>query len=152
MQKKQLKATLYEKCMAYADERLANIRSAINSAREGANNETKSSAGDKHETSRALMHFEQEKLSYQLTEAFSLKEALNKINVEIISEIASTGSLVITNQGNYYICISAGKIIIDDEIYFAVSPAAPIARALLGKKAKDEALFNGKSVKIEQLF
>ena len=63
-----IKAQLQEKCNQYIAQKSALITRAMSDAKEAANNETKSTAGDKHETARAAMQFEQEKLSGQLIE------------------------------------------------------------------------------------
>lgn len=87
------------------------ISKAIEHAQLAANEETKSSAGDKYETGRAMMQLEIEKQSVQLAEAMKLKHVLSQINPEKTTETIQSGSLVFTDQGNFYISISAGKLI-----------------------------------------
>ncbi len=136
-----LKSQLYHKCLQYVDQWIKNIEIAINNATSV--DESKSSAGDKHETGRAMAQLEQEKNSKQLKEALELKNTLLKINPNIQSSVVSLGSIVLTDKGNFYISIAAGKIIIDAEIYFAVSPSAPIAKAFTGGTKNQEINFNG---------
>jgi hypothetical protein len=90
-----------------------------------------------------MAHLEQEKSSMQLQEALELKRALLTINPNLTATTISKGSVVFTNKGNFYIAIAAGKIQIDTETYFAVSPASPIAIALTGYKKKQQVNFNG---------
>ncbi|MCW3121639.1 MAG: hypothetical protein JWQ38_1131, partial [Flavipsychrobacter sp.] len=47
-----IKEQLYALCAEYLKKREAEIKKLISDARESANNETKSSAGDKYETGR----------------------------------------------------------------------------------------------------
>ena len=54
------KAKLYDSCLKLVDERVAHIEDAMRNAQASANEETKSSAGDKYETGRAMMHLEKE--------------------------------------------------------------------------------------------
>ena len=148
----QLKLTLYAKCIEYVYCRINNIQIAINAAGESGNDETKSSAGDKHETGRSMMQLEQEKNANQLNEALELKKNISKINPNRQSKVVAPGSIVITNKGNFYIAISAGKIEVDGLIYFAVSPLSPIASKLIGLSVTQEVNFNGQIYKVEQIY
>ncbi len=147
----QLKFQLYTKCVEYVEQRLSHIQSAIDAATESGNDETKSSAGDKHETGRAMMQLEQEKNAKQLHETLELKKLLDRINPNQQSQTVVLGSLVITNKEKFYISIGAGKIVIDSEIYFAVSPTSPIAIKLIGLKINQEVNFNGSLYSIQQV-
>jgi hypothetical protein len=111
-------------------------------ARDSANEDSKSSAGDKHETGRSMAQLEQEKLSFQMIEAEKLVQTMANIERGKSSSLASPGSLVLTDGGNYYISISAGKITHEGQIYFAVSPQSPIGLILAGSKAGDLFKFN----------
>ncbi|MES2592678.1 MAG: 3-oxoacyl-ACP synthase [Bacteroidota bacterium] len=151
MDNQQLKFQLYQKCIDYVEERLSHVQSAIDAASESGNDETKSSAGDKHETGRAMMQLEQEKNSRQLYETMELKKALDKINPNQQSTVVAPGSIVITNKGNFYISISAGKIEIGTTTYFAVSPVSPIAAQFIGLAIGKELNFNGSLYKIQEI-
>lgn len=148
---KKIKIQLYSKCLEYVEQRIANAQLAINDANESGNDETKSSAGDKHETGRAMAQLEQEKSGKQLHEAFELKKMLDKISIDQESKIVSPGSLVITNNGNFYISISIGRIIIDNRDYYAISSLTPIALLLMGNKKNDTFNFNSQIYKIENI-
>ena len=62
------------------------------------------------------------------------------------------GSVVITDQGNYFISISAGRLLVDEKKYFAISPQTPLAKEFLQKKAGDTATFNDKPIRILEVF
>lgn len=143
-----VKSFLYNQCLIYIDKCIDNVQLAINEARLSGNNETKSSAGDKHETGRALLQLEQEKNTRQLHEMIQLKEKLLKINPSFTSEIIATGSIVLTSIGNFYISIAAGKIMYENHLYFTISPFSPLAMKLLGLKAGNSASFNGQTYEI----
>jgi len=57
----ELKNKIVGICLAEIEKRIHTAKSAMESAEESARNETKSSAGDKFETGRAMMHLEKEK-------------------------------------------------------------------------------------------
>ena len=148
---KKIKLLLHTKCLDFVEQRIANAQLAVNSATESGNDETKSSAGDKHETGRAMAQLEQEKSGRQLHEALELKKMLDRISPDQESKTVSQGSLVITNNGNFYLSISIGKIIIENIIYYAVSPATPIAALLIGKQKMHTFTFNEQFYKIENV-
>ena len=75
--------------------------------------QTKSSAGDKFETSRAMMQAEEERSKVQLVKAVNLKNDLTQIDINRVSDRVILGSLVFTNQGNYFLSIGLGKILVD---------------------------------------
>lgn len=146
-----LKCRLYDLCIQYAENKLKIISSAIKDARDSANDDNKSSAGDKHETGRSMAQLEQEKLSFQLMEAEKLVQVMGHLERGKSSSLASSGSLVFTDGGNYYISISAGKIHVDGETYFAVSPQSPIGLILAGLKEGDVFKFNGRAFSIKKI-
>lgn len=146
-----VKIKLYELCVAFVEQRIASSQKAIEHAQLAANEETKSSAGDKYETGRAMMQLEIEKQSVQLAEAMKLKHVLSQINPEKTTETIQSGSLVSTDQGNFYISISAGKLDLEGMTYFAVSPVSPIGALLIGKKSGDAILLNGKTFTIRKI-
>lgn len=147
-----LKQKLHSLCLDYVLQRLQSIQTAIATAQRSANEETKSSAGDKYETGRAMMQLEIEKNTIQLAEAMKLKRALDDINPAKPTTLIQPGSVVLTNQHNYYLAISAGQLKIGDGVYFAISPASPIGVQLKGLSVGDTFTFNAKAIRIEEIF
>lgn len=147
----QLKIALHAKCVEYADQRIQTIQNALDAAGESGNDETKSSAGDKHETGRAMMQLEQEKIANQLSEALEMKINISKIDPHQRSRVVSLGSVVITNKGNFYISISAGKIEVEQQLCFAISPLSPLASKLIGLLVTQETEMNGQIYKIMEI-
>jgi transcription elongation GreA/GreB family factor len=137
--------------MAYIDQRIDAAKKAIGEAQASANEETKSSAGDKYETGRAMMQLAIEQNSTQLAESLKLKKALLEINPGQTSVYVQRGSLVSTDQFNYYVAIGAGQFEIDGIVYLTVSPASPVGTKMIGLKAGDSFQMNGKWFTIEQV-
>lgn len=140
----ELKKELYKQCVNYVQKRMEAAQHAIIEAQKASNDDTKSSAGDKYETGRAMMQQETDRNMVQLNEANKLNIALNQVTANGESDHVITGSLVITNHGNFYIAVSAGMFTINKEQYFAVSPASPIGLMLRGQKKGGEFTLNGK--------
>lgn len=146
-----VKQQLYGFCKSFIENRLVRINSSIDSLQEALTSETKSSAGDKHETGRAMIQLEREKLGNQLAEAQLLQELFNKIPLQASSTQVGLGSLVLTDQQNYYMGISAGELKIDGVSYFAIAPNTPIGKLLLGKVVDDVVVFNTRKIIIQQI-
>jgi transcription elongation GreA/GreB family factor len=146
-----LKQQLHSRCLTYVDERIKAAQEAIQIAQQSANEETKSSAGDKYETGRAMAQLEIEKNGVQLAEALRLKQTLEQIMPDLETKTVRVGSLVITNQGNFYIAISAGQFSIDNEAYFVISPASPIGQKLIGLHVEQGFSFNKRDFKVLQI-
>lgn len=130
------------------EQRIYNVQQALDAAYESGNDETKSSAGDKHETGKAMMQLQQETNARQLQEALELKQQLGKINPTYSAPVISPGSVVLTDKGNFYISIGAGKLELNSETYYAVSPLSPLAKVLLGAKKGDTPVFSGQTYKV----
>lgn len=143
-----LKQQLYNFCREYVEKRIRTATNALKSSQESANDESKSTAGDKHDTGKAMMQIEVEQFSKQLFEAKKLQDELQKINPDNHNTIVAVGSLVKTSNGNYYISISAGKIEVDNCTYYAVAASAPIGLALKGLKKGEKIRFNNSEVEI----
>ncbi len=148
---KETKQKLYKACLDFVDNRFQTIQNSINEIQESLTYETKSSAGDKHETGRAMLQLEREKAGHQLAEIQKTKEHLSKIDIEIYSKTIGLGSLVYTTQFNYFIAISAGELVLDSESFYAISAATPIAQLLISKTVGDEIEFKNAKIKIMQI-
>jgi transcription elongation GreA/GreB family factor len=146
-----MKQELFNLCQNYVNTRLQTVEDIISSNQKALQSETKSSAGDKHETGRAMLQLEMEKAGQQLLGISQMKEILAKIDASKTSKIAHLGSVIETSSANYFLSISAGKLKAYGKDYFAISVSSPIGKLLLGKKENDEVLFNEKNIKITKI-
>jgi hypothetical protein len=152
-----LSDALYQLCLEFIDNRIKTIRQAIQETQASADQESKSSAGDKYETGLSMMQLDMEKQAEQLAEAIRTRDSLQ--HVRVLDEMSSgsangvvkPGSAVETNNGNFYIAISAGQLKVNDQTYFAVSPATPIGSKLMGLKAGEGFSFNGKQFVVNKV-
>jgi ElaB/YqjD/DUF883 family membrane-anchored ribosome-binding protein len=145
------KKQLLNLCKGFVNERLQTVEEIISSNQKALQSETKSSAGDKHETGRAMLQLEMEKASQQLDGISIMNQILLKIDVSKTSKNAHLGSVIITNKANYFLSISAGQLYVEDKSYFAISVSSPIGKLLLGKKENEEVVFNGNQIQIIQI-
>ncbi len=145
-----IKQELYNACLAYVQRSIDAAQQGINEAQQAAKDDTKSSAGDKYETGREMAQQESNRNMAQLHEANKLKVQLQQVPVTPSATVES-GSIVITNSGNFYIAISAGTLQAEGATYFAISLASPIGQKMKGLKAGDSFSLNGKSYTIKEV-
>ena len=152
MVKSVIKQQLLEQCNQIIQEKIEVLEKMMDDAQQSANNETKSSAGDKYETGRAMMQLEKEKHGGQLAEAIQLRNKLKLIKANQLSDQVVVGSVVETKLANYFIAISAGRIEVAGQKFFVISPQAPLAIELLRKQAGDIFTFNDQEMKILDVY
>jgi transcription elongation GreA/GreB family factor len=148
MKDSDIKSQLYAACSDYVNNRLMQVETNIRSMQNDLLSETKSSAGDKHETGRAMIHLEIEKLAVQLSQIRKEKELLQKITISKRSDQIKMGSLVLTDNGKYFLSISAGEIRLDEETYYAVSGSSPVGKILLGKTSGNSIQLRKQTIRI----
>ena len=105
--------------------------------------ESKSSAGDKHETARAMAQIELEQAGKLCQEAERLLQILERVP-KLISNQVRLGSFVQTNLGYYFISVPLGKITVEKDDVYCLGIQAPFAQALLGKKKGEKITFGEK--------
>ena len=152
MTKIELKRALFGACTQFLDGRLETVQKHIGDIQESLTSETKSSAGDKHETGRAILQLEREKAGHQLAEIERVKQLLQRMDIAKLSETVALGSVVVTDQATYFLAISAGAIQIDNRSYYAIAPNTPIGQLLMGKSEGDEVLFRETNMIIRTIF
>ncbi len=143
-----LKSELYEFCRDHVSSRLSRIQDQMRSLQESLDTETKSSAGDKYETGRAMLQLEREKLGQQLLEVEKVAEVLKKVSLTKRSANVGLGSLVRTTTNDYFISISAGEFIKNDIRIYCISPQTPVGKLVFGKVKGDILTFNHMTFRI----
>ena len=148
----EIKRELIAACNQQIDQRVADIQQRLDTITDSRNNATKSSVGDKYETSRAMMQTEEEKSKHQLAEAQKVKLNLIRLDWEKVHLQVLPGSLILSNKGIYFISIGLGKVKLANQIFFCVSLASPIGLAFRDKKEGDKFSFNGQQFEILKLY
>jgi hypothetical protein len=146
------KHELKSACIQLLHERIANIEQAMLEARESANSEEKSSAGDKYETSRAMGHLAQEMQSKQLEDARQELDFINRLNVDSLCSSVSNSAVVICHDFVFFISLGLGQTELQNIRITFLSPKAPIAALLYHKKKGDNFMFNTKKIEILDVF
>ncbi|MFM7667059.1 MAG: hypothetical protein ACKO7D_02595 [Bacteroidota bacterium] len=132
--------------------KIIELEGIIDEVKSSLDSDTKSSAGDKHETSRAMVQLEQEKLYKQLAEFTQMKGILNQLDPKIKHNKIGLGSLIHTSQGWYFLSVGLGQISVDETIVFALNPQAPLGKLLIGKRVGEEVFFNGNTLEFLEVY
>ena len=127
------------------------LQQTLADLKESGSNETKSTAGDKHETALAMLQIEQANTRAQLLDAQEQRSVLIIINPDIITKKIMSGSYVKTNKGNFYICVALGKMIIDGETVTAISPQSPLGAKLMWRCVHDTVTINTHTYLVESI-
>jgi|ERR1700741_2850161 len=148
---KSFKDKVYLTCLIILDEKIASLEGVIAGLAEGAENDSKSSAGDKHETSRAMMQIEQEKAGLQLREARDQKGVLLQTGVNPALQWIAKGSLVKTDKCFLFVCIALGRIRVEGLEVICLSHLSPLGKKLMGLKQNETAEVAGTKYRIEKV-
>jgi transcription elongation GreA/GreB family factor len=146
-----LKQKIYDHYCQVMQEKIILLQSVLADLKETGSNETKSTAGDKHETALAMIQIEQEHTRVQLKEAIAQKTILDKIDPAITVSTIINGSLIKTNRGYLFMSIALGKATIDGYTVIALSPQSPLGQKLMSLGTGDAVEVNGNQYYIESV-
>jgi hypothetical protein len=136
------KDSVHQHFIALLDDKIMTIRQKLDELQESLKNETKSTAGDKHETARAFVHIEQENTGRQLEVLLQQKAELQSFSTITINDTIAPGALVKTDCDWLYISASIGKAIVAGKTVFALSPQSPLGKKLIGCSVGDSVEIN----------
>jgi len=132
------KSTVIEVLDKQLHTKLAYLNTTLQQAIDSRNSDTKSSAGDKFETSREMAQIEIHKIE---TEILKTQQFIN----DLLSKVSQ---FIITDKGAFLISIPFGKLILNDTAVFCISNSAPIARPLLNTTISAQFNYGGVSYKV----
>lgn len=144
-----LKQAIYQHCLQVIGDQIHLLQLKLADLRQSAANETKSSAGDKYETARAMLHIEQENTHRQLAEALAQQTILQNIDITAQPNRIGLGSVITTDQGLLFMSIPLGKQKVDNKNIIVLSPQSPLGAKLMGLAAGQNASINNKVYQIE---
>lgn len=146
---KDLKIAFLRSMHEIIDTRIDEYQNTIASLNESRNTATKSSAGDKHETSRALMQTEMDNIQKQLAATLELKQRLLQMPDTTLE--TGYGSLIKTNKGFFYLSIGLGRMSFSNHNFIAISPTSPLGNLFLGAKKGSAIHFRNDTYEIEDV-
>ncbi len=137
------KVMIYQSTLEALNNKINDLRLILQESYPSMFDDSKSSAGDKHETALAMAQLEQEKLTKQLNILLLQEASMKVIDPTLKHQKITIGSLVETNKGWYYFSISLGQLICQNNAFFALSLEAPLGQIMRGKVAGEQVTFNG---------
>ncbi len=146
-----IKKELLSYCLRQIEGRLEETTFAIQQAQEAIESETKSSAGDKYETSREMIQQDLNRYHTQLLQSKKDWVVLQKMETEI-KEKVEIGAIVVTDKVTYFMAVSLGQQRVEGMSFMVISPSSPIGKLLLGREVGDQIVFNGTKQSITAVF
>ena len=117
---KNIKELICNELISIQKKKIKSLELLINSTKESRDTANKSSAGDKHETSRAKIQTEIDNFSRQLDLAIKNLHTLKQLDNSKKHNLATQGSLITTEGGVFFISIGIGKLEIRSNNYFII--------------------------------
>jgi len=138
--------------MEFIMQRINTAETALKQSQEASNDDTKSSAGDKFETTREMVSQDIARTKNLLFDGQqNLQQLISLESIPSTGDTIRNGSLVYTSKGIFYISISAGQIKVDDQLVFAISFGSPIGKLMIGKKVGESFSFNQNAYTIQKI-
>jgi hypothetical protein len=138
-------------CSSQLESRIMDLQHQLKELTDGAGSDAKSSAGDKHETARAMMQLEQERIGQLLDRMKQEKGELERL-ADGSGPAVSNGSIVRTNRGVIFLGVALGKITAGSTGVMTITVRSPLGSGLLGLQAGDVTTVNGMAYTIEEVF
>ena len=142
------KETIYRHCCSILEHRIREANRAMDASQDDSNSETKSSAGDKYETGRAMAQLEKERHARRKATLEDMLLDLRRIGCSPSKECITEGALVQTTRGIYFLSVGLGSIELAGQTYHCLSLQSPFGQALLELEEDDEVDFREHSHQI----
>lgn len=146
------KERVHDLCLKLVKDRIDLCQLAMDNAQQASNDEGKSSAGDKFETSRAMNHLEKEMYGKQLQSNLMEQAAIQSISLTTRHSLVQPGSYISCKDFDFYIAGGLGKNEVNGRVIYLLSPDAPLAALLRNKKKGDTFMFNKQELSIADVY
>jgi hypothetical protein len=151
-EKIKFKELLKKECGFVLKKRSINSNSAMQDSQESANNQEKSSAGDKYETSRAMGQIDRDMYAYQLLEAEKDMTIITNLEIDKINQVIKPGSVFEINSQLIFVAIGLGTILVNNISVLVISYKSPLYEQLKFKTVGDHVFFKNEKHQIETIF
>lgn len=145
-----LKQELLDICLQDVSKRISHYKNEISFIKESIESNDKVSDEEGESGNSQLLEDLEKNLNY-LNDAQKVKDYLNLVKPNVISQNVVLGSIVKTDSINFYIAISKGKVTVSDEDYYIISIHSPIGQLIKAKSVGYQFEFNGKSYEIKAI-
>lgn len=146
------KIKVHSQAQQFVRAKITDLQNQILQNKDNLNAASKSTAGDKHDTARAMMHLEEEKIALQIQRLQQFEKLLHKINPKSECEIIGLGSLILTNKGWLYISAAIGSIELNGQKVMLISLASPVGKSLKDEKVGFVTRINSQEWKVLEVY
>lgn len=146
-----LKQKIHQHYLAKVDDKIEQLQQILAGLKESGSNETKSTAGDKHETALAMLQIEQANVREQLHAVLAQKAVLQKIDPGLTVAAIVNGAVIKTGKGYFFMSAALGKGVIEGCTVTALSAQSPLGIKFMGSKAGDTVVQNNNVYIIESI-
>ncbi len=150
MNKPELKAKILDVCKNVQSKNIDTLKYEMEDAQKMANDY--GCPRDRYDADRAQLLSKRDLFASQLQKSRELLDVLNIIPLDKQFDKVDFGAVVVTSNQKMFISVSIGKIEVDGETYYAISPMVPVYKAMQGKEIGDTFIFNGNKVDIVDIF
>ena len=145
------KITVFHHYKNLLDDKISALQRVLDDLKESGSNETKSTAGDKHETALAMLQIEQANKRAQMKDLLEQRAVLNKFDPTIQAIQIVPGSLVKAATQYYFVSVALGKAMIEGRLVIALSPLSPLGKTMLGARPGEKVGLNQVSFTIDEI-
>ena len=136
----------------HVDKDLAEAKARMASLKESLGAESKSSAGDKHETGRAMIHLEQERVQDTVGRLEHMRGILiQRAFQDKAIQRVSPGALVETTGPWVLVGVPLGKVQLPDALVLCVGAEAPLAQQWHGAQPGDQVALGPQKLTIQAI-
>jgi hypothetical protein len=147
---KLLKSKIIDACKQHQLETIANLKREMDEHQQLANDY--GPPKDRYDAFRSQMLRRRDIFAEQLQKANEELYTLDKIKPIEEKTKVEFGAIIITDKQKLFVATGMGKIVIDGETYFCISPAVPVYKVLEGMKVGDTTTFNNNKIEVVDVF
>ncbi|PKP34831.1 MAG: hypothetical protein CVU00_04980 [Bacteroidetes bacterium HGW-Bacteroidetes-17] len=144
-----LKSRLLEVLRKQLEETVRNFKAVIEDAQKSANEY--GAPKDRYDSFRMQLLRKKDMFSQQLAKVNEQADVLERISIDQELKKVEFGALIFTKKQKIFVSIGLGRIEMDNEVYFAISPNVPIYKAMEGLKVGDDFKFRDEVIRIESI-
>jgi hypothetical protein len=144
------KERLLARCIEIKEESVANIQAAMEDAQQSANEY--GAPKDRYDSFRAQLMRKRDMLAQQLSQVEEELRFLRQVKPGVASTKVEHSALVVLNSQILYVLIGLGKVIIDENTVYVVSPVVPLVEAMKNLKPGNSFSFRGQTMMIKEIY
>ena len=150
MNKAEIKNRLIEECRHKLLETITNLEIVMADAQQQANDYGQPK--DRYDSFRAQLMRRRDMMAQQMSKEMQELKVLGQIDLKKEYAAVGFGAIVLTNDQNYFISIGQGKIELDGETFYTISPMVPMSQAMTGRKKGESFNFREKKIEIRDVY